>query len=89
MAKWRAVKRQGKSDYVDLEAVAAAIPHDTNQGVHAAAFCWRSQAYCRGQPKRLRRRRLILRNPVIHTEASLSVSRPPTRLAGASYDWGW
>lgn len=51
MAKWRAVKRQGKSDYVDLEAVAAAIPHDTNQGYTQLLFAGGHKLIVEGNPK--------------------------------------
>jgi hypothetical protein len=51
MAKWRAVKRQGKSGYVDLEAVAAAIPHDTNQGYTQLLFAGGHKLIVEGNPK--------------------------------------
>lgn len=37
MAKWRAVKRQGKTAYVDLEAVTAVLL-DENQRGHTRLF---------------------------------------------------
>ena len=51
MAKWRAVKRQGKLGYVDLEAVAAAIPHDTNQRYTQLLFAGGHKLIVEGNPK--------------------------------------
>jgi len=51
MAKWRAVKRQGKSGYVDPAAVAAAIPHDTNQGYTQLLFAGGHKLIVEGNPK--------------------------------------
>jgi len=51
MAKWRAVKRHGKSGYVDLEAVAAAMPHDTNQGYTQLLFAGGHKLIVEGNPK--------------------------------------
>jgi hypothetical protein len=51
MAKWRAIKRLGKSGYVDLEAVAAAIPHDTRHGYTQLFFAGGHKLTVEGNPK--------------------------------------
>ena len=51
MAKWRVVRRHGKSGYVDLEAVAAAMPHETNQGYTQLFFAGGHKLIVEGNPK--------------------------------------
>ena len=51
MARWQTVKRLGKSGYVDLDAVAAALPDDTRQGYTQLLFAGGHKLVVEGNPK--------------------------------------
>jgi len=51
MPRWRAVKRLGKSGYVDLDAVAAAMPDDTKHGYTQLFFAGGHKLIVEGNPK--------------------------------------